>query len=61
MGQSLSEVTHELVYDAVRDGLTGVPALGNESPYLNFAHDWLERVIKEGDRTWDLLRGMGSH
>ena len=39
--------------------LHGVPALGNESPYLNFAHDWLERVIKEGDRTWELLRGMG--
>jgi hypothetical protein len=56
----LNEVTHELVYDAVRDGLKGVPALGNESPFLNFAHDWLERVIKEGEPTWNLLRGMGK-
>jgi hypothetical protein len=55
----LNEVIHELAYDAVRDGLNGVPALGNESPFLNFAHDWLERVIKDGDRTWDVLRGMG--
>jgi hypothetical protein len=54
----LNELTHELAYDAVRDGLNGVPALGNESPYLNFAHDWLERVIKEGEPTWGLLRGM---
>jgi hypothetical protein len=54
----LSELTHELAYDAVRDGLNGVPALGNDSPYLNFAHDWLERVIKEGEPTWTLLRGM---
>jgi hypothetical protein len=54
----LEEVTHELAYDAVRDGLNGVPALGNESPILNYAHNWLERVIKDGDRTWELLRGM---
>jgi hypothetical protein len=54
----LNEVTHELAYDALRDGLQGVPALGNEAPFLNFAHDWLERLIKEGDSTWDLLRTM---
>jgi len=26
---------------------------------LKFAHDWLERVIREGERTWDMLRAMG--
>ena len=52
-------MTHELAYDAVRDGLNGVPALGVKAPGLNFAHDWLERVIREGDRTWELLRTMG--
>jgi hypothetical protein len=56
----LSEVTHELVYEAVRDGLNGVPGLGDHAPRgLNFASDWLEGLITQGDRTWELLRGMG--
>ena len=43
--QLLSEVTHELSYEAVRDGANGLPALDNESGARNFANDWLELVI----------------
>jgi hypothetical protein len=51
---------HEVVYEAVRDGLDGVPGLGENAPRgLKFANDWLEGLITEGDRTWEILRGMG--
>lgn len=50
---------HELAYDVVRDGLSDVPVLGNQSPY-DFAHDWMEMIIEEGEPAWDVLRRMGT-
>ena len=57
----LREVTHELAYEAVRDGIVGVPGLNNDAPRaLQFANDWLERLITDGEKGWEHLRAMAA-
>jgi hypothetical protein len=55
----LDEVTHELAYEVVRDGIKGVPGL-NVDAVMKYANDWLESFITEGDRTWEFLRSIGK-
>lgn len=57
----LTELTHELAYDAVREA-GGVASLRGDSLVSGvnkFAHDWLEHVIKNGNETWGWLQSMG--
>jgi hypothetical protein len=56
----LTEVTHELSYEAVREA-GGIPALNDLAGIQRFSMDWLERVITdpEGARVWGQLLSMG--
>ena len=55
-GKLLEEVTHELAYEAVREGPgLGVPYLNTDNPMRN-AMQWLETVVQHGEEAYVTLR-----
>jgi hypothetical protein len=59
--QAVIEVTHELAYEAVREGADrAMPFLNVNAPLCN-AMQWLEGYIQHGEIVFESLRDMGEH